>query len=127
MIIKNSIKCKHCKDIITSKNRHDFNMCSCNKVGVDGGLDYLRRIGDLKDYEDLSIEGNSHEEFRQHLTWGKNYDENMNRLPETQWITIENMSTDHIEAIIDGGFSTYNPFYDELFLTELIYRRSCKR
>jgi len=36
-IIKNSIKCKHCGDIIISKNTHDFVTCKCGCCSVDGG------------------------------------------------------------------------------------------
>ncbi len=53
-ILLNSIKCKKCGDILISEHRHDFKMCSCDSVGVDGGYDYLRRIG--TDYEELSKE-----------------------------------------------------------------------
>lgn len=53
-IILNQIKCLKCYDIITSYHRHDFKMCVCGAVGVDGGLDYLRRIGRSEDYEELS-------------------------------------------------------------------------
>lgn len=49
-IIVNKIKCKKCGDIIESKHRHDFKFCKCQAVAVDGGKDYLRRVG----YEELS-------------------------------------------------------------------------
>ncbi len=42
-IIKNCIKCNSCGDVIESFSRHDFKYCSCHRVAVDGGLDYLRR------------------------------------------------------------------------------------
>lgn len=42
-IIKNSIKCNHCGDIIVSEYRHNFKWCSCQSVAVDGGTDYLKR------------------------------------------------------------------------------------
>jgi len=51
-ILKNKIKCLACEDIIESKHVHDFKACTCGNVAVDGGKDYLRRLG--KDYEDLS-------------------------------------------------------------------------
>ena len=53
-LVKNAIRCKNCGDIIESKYTHDFKFCSCGKVAVDGGLDYLRRCGNSDDYEDLS-------------------------------------------------------------------------
>lgn len=53
-IITNKIKCKVCGDIIESKYTHDSRVCSCKAVGVDGGLEYLRRMGNLEDFEELS-------------------------------------------------------------------------
>lgn len=44
-IITNKIKCKKCGDVIESEYTHDFKMCRCGAVGVDGGHDYLRRLG----------------------------------------------------------------------------------
>ena len=56
MIIKNQIRCRQCRDIIESKNRHDFRTCSCGCVSVDGGHDYLRLCYKAEgDYEELSI------------------------------------------------------------------------
>lgn len=53
-IIRNAIKCKKCGDIIESRYRHDFVTCSCGTVSVDGGKDYLRRVGNVDDWEDIS-------------------------------------------------------------------------
>lgn len=53
-IITNKIRCKKCGDIIESKHVHDFKMCKCGAVGVDGGHDYLRRLGNPDDWEGLS-------------------------------------------------------------------------
>lgn len=53
-IMTNKIKCKKCGDIIESEYTHDFKMCKCGAVGVDGGHDYLRRLGNLDDWEELS-------------------------------------------------------------------------
>lgn len=41
--------------VIESTYRHDFVTCSCGRVSVDGGLDYLRRCAEsTDDYTDLS-------------------------------------------------------------------------
>lgn len=53
-IISNKIKCKKCGDIIESKSTNDYKKCSCGTVSVDGGKDYLKRIGNEEDYEDIS-------------------------------------------------------------------------
>jgi hypothetical protein len=48
------IQCMHCKEKLRSVHRHDFKMCSCNKVGIDGGAEAGNRIlGALEDFEDL--------------------------------------------------------------------------
>lgn len=125
-ILKNSIKCNHCNDEIESKYRHDFVTCKCGKVSVDGGKDYGRILfTELSDYTDTSIVDNgSHELRRQYITWGNNYDKDMNRLPETIYNPIKDMTTEHIQAILDGEWSKGNPFYEELFKEELKFREN---
>ena len=53
-ILINKIQCNKCKDIIESKHVHDFKWCSCKSIAVDGGLEYLRRLGNLEDIIELS-------------------------------------------------------------------------
>lgn len=53
-IIRNAAQCLTCKQIIESTHRHDFVTCECGKLSVDGGVDYLRRCGDLDNYKELS-------------------------------------------------------------------------
>jgi hypothetical protein len=55
MILSNQIRCLKCGDEPWSANRHDFRYCGCGAVAVDGGQDYLRRLGQRADYEDMSI------------------------------------------------------------------------
>lgn len=58
----NKAQCKVCKEIIESKHRHDFQVCKCWRergdgvggIAVDGGLDYLRRVGNLDNFIELS-------------------------------------------------------------------------
>jgi len=44
-LIQNEVKCLKCGDVVFSAHRHDFKYCSCGNIGVDGGLEYIRRIG----------------------------------------------------------------------------------
>lgn len=55
-VIKNSIQCNLCGDIIESTFRHHFVECSCGACFVDDGHDY-QRIGYTEEgcYTDLSI------------------------------------------------------------------------
>ena len=48
MIKLNRVKCRLCGDIIESKHRHDFVVCKCGSIFIDGGHDYCR-YGTLKE------------------------------------------------------------------------------
>ena len=50
---RNAIQCRKCGDVIESKFTHDFKCCSCGSVGVDGGLEYARIIGDSENVIEL--------------------------------------------------------------------------
>lgn len=55
-ILKNCIQCKTCGDVIESKTVHDFKTCFCGACSVDGGLEYLRRVTEIKgSYAELSV------------------------------------------------------------------------
>ena len=56
MIIQNAGVCNKCEDFIVSKHRHDYVSCKCGAVAVDGGQEYLRRIGAIYELTDLSWE-----------------------------------------------------------------------
>ncbi len=57
-IIINKAQCNRCKDIIESTHHHDFVTCKCwngrRGIAVDGGKDYIRRLGALEDIKELS-------------------------------------------------------------------------
>ena len=48
MIVQNAASCNGCGDFIVSKHRHDFVECTCGSIAVDGGQEYLRRVGSLE-------------------------------------------------------------------------------
>ena len=53
---RHAIYCKKCKETIESKHVHDFKYCSCQAVGIDGGISAGNRIlGNLSDMEDRSM------------------------------------------------------------------------
>lgn len=60
-IIRNRAKCNNCGDIVESRHVHEFVGCTCYNesggktgIAVDGGTEYLRRSGDLDNYEEMS-------------------------------------------------------------------------
>ncbi len=40
-ILRNAIRYKHCLSEIESTSLHDYKKCTCGKVAVDGGHEYL--------------------------------------------------------------------------------------
>lgn len=52
-ITRNAVRCKRCGDVIESRSTQDFVKCSCGACAVDGGLEYLRRLGSVDDWEEL--------------------------------------------------------------------------
>ena len=56
-----AIQCNDCRDIIYSRARHDFRWCTCKNCAIDGGLDYLRVIGDGYKMKTLVIESTKEE------------------------------------------------------------------
>lgn len=54
-IIQNESECGKCHDIIWSASRHDFKSCKCGAISVDGGMDYIRRVGDLSEIIERSM------------------------------------------------------------------------
>jgi hypothetical protein len=54
--IRHAVYCKGCKDTIESKHNHDFKMCTCGLIGIDGGIFEGNRIlGDPSMLEDRSV------------------------------------------------------------------------
>jgi hypothetical protein len=48
-IFINAAVCKKCNSYIRSINRHDYKMCDCHAIGVDGGSWYAKRMGQEED------------------------------------------------------------------------------
>jgi len=54
-IIQNQLRCNKCGDEPYSAHVHDFKYCKCGSVAVDGGMEYLRRVGAFDNTTDLSM------------------------------------------------------------------------
>jgi len=54
--IRHAIYCKICKETVESKSVHDYKVCKCGTVGVDGGVEPGNRIlGNLANMESRSM------------------------------------------------------------------------
>lgn len=78
-ILQNEVKCLKCGDQIYSAHRHDFKFCSCESIGVDGGMDYLKRVfNEDSEYEELSItiEDDVYDKTKEALIWARENNRN---------------------------------------------------
>lgn len=49
---RHAVYCKTCKSTIESADTHDYKICPCNAIGIDGGISKGNRIiGDLNNME----------------------------------------------------------------------------
>jgi hypothetical protein len=60
------LRCKKCGEIIQSLHRHDMVMCGCKAVGIDGGSDYSRVIGNMEDWEYYVVKPCYYSEAQKH-------------------------------------------------------------
>lgn len=83
-----------------SFHRHDYKDNiddEDNYIMIDGGFDdYIRCSGELKSGEIKDLMP----EIREQFTWGQNYDENNNKLPETIYRPLKDLTSSHITGII---------------------------
>ena len=92
---------------ITSIKDYDFRTSEDEKHFIDasfdenGDISYVR-VGGNKDYETVDA-SSIHEYIRENISWGRNFNEKGERVP-TKYILIKDLGTEHIKAILDGGF-----------------------
>ena len=94
-------------EYITSVINHNFSSSKDEKHFIDssfdknGEIEYVR-VGGNKDYEKIDSYS-IHEYIRENIYWGRNFNEKGERVP-TKYILIKDLGTEHIKAILDGGF-----------------------
>jgi hypothetical protein len=44
------VRCAICSDLIQSQHVHDMATCKCGAISVDGGNDYLKLNGNLRNF-----------------------------------------------------------------------------
>lgn len=67
-----------------------------NYIMIDGGFDYYRYSGELKEDEIKNLMSDIRETF----TWGQNYDENNVKLSETKHVLLKDLTISHISGIL---------------------------
>jgi hypothetical protein len=109
--------------IIQSKHRHDF-VTHEDKNGkrymIDGGLDYCRRSNNGDEVSLCLTVLDPIEKIREVFTWGRNYNEKMERLPATEWVLLKDLNEGHLDALCTGKYSP--EWITLLFIREKQYR-----
>lgn len=124
-IIFNAIKTPD-GTVLTSRHRHDFVTHEDTKTGkvygVDGGSDYLRRIGDVhSDCEDLSITKNApFEVVRENFHWGS-YGKNGDKQKSMK--KLKEVSNEHLQAILDNVNFPVGSHFKKFFEQEQKFRK----
>lgn len=122
-LVCNRIKCRGCKDVIESMHRHDYVVCSCKSVAVDGGVAHARRVvmGDFG-YDDKSVfVEDGHEAVRKVFkrgSYGKNGDEPLH------YIALKDMTDDHLQATIQYNENYKATSFQQIYLDEVEYRKA---
>lgn len=110
--------------VLHSKHRHDYvshiDAITGKEVFIDGGNDYIRMSGDLKDM--CVFVNDLHEKIREVFIWrsyGKPGDVDYG---VTRFLVLKDMETDHIEAILDTQGHIVDTYVEKIFLDELRFR-----
>lgn len=122
-MVLNRVKCLECGEILTSYHRHDYKTCSCTNVTmIDGGLTYQRYGGVdmLKvDRSPTVYLSNDHDQMRISFHWGT-YGKNGDQ--PRRWITVSEMSNDHIQNILDNLGHRIEPWIKNILVNEQKHR-----
>jgi hypothetical protein len=118
-MVCNRAMCLKCKDVITSRHRHDFVTCGCGNLSLDGGNDYRRTlyenwtmVSDMSIYLDEPFEI-----VRVHAARGSRGKDGNQPLT---WIPLCWMSNDYLEAVLDYGCVAW---FKDLVHKEIAYRK----
>ena len=126
-ILRNAICTPDCT-VLESKYRHDCKTHTDEVSGemymVDGGLDYIKRSVNSVPADDWSVTSkDDFEVVREVFTWGS-YGKD-GKQPRTE-VKLKDMTTEHIQAILDTQRHIYGTVVEQLFKQELLYRNFTK-
>lgn len=127
-IVLSTATCKKCGDVLISRHRHDYVMCTCdNKTMLDGGTEYQRYGGvdlSLVDLSGTIYLTDGFEKCRKAPIWGsygKNGDEPL------KFMSVSEMETEHLEAVIKELGHRVEKWRLDLMLQELENREQLKQ
>jgi hypothetical protein len=124
-IIRNTIQYPD-GTILDSKHHWDYRSHFCNVTKdyyfVDGGREYIKRSINKVPALDLTVTTDAlHEVQRCAFTW-KSYGKNLEYLPHGIYISLADMTTDHILSILEAQVQIKGTYVEELMQNELQFR-----
>jgi hypothetical protein len=100
-IVFSTATCKKCGDVLISRHRHDYVMCTCdNKTMLDGGTDYQRYGGvnlDLVDRSATVYITDGFEKCRTAPIWGSY---GIDGTEELKFVSVSEMEDAHLRSVI---------------------------
>lgn len=111
---------------LRSYHRHDYKEHKDTLTGeifmVDGGNDYLRRSINTTPPEFMDVYlSDPFYVVREAFVW-KSYGKNYEHLPDGIYIKLCDMTTEHIEAILETQRQIKGTYVEMLFKKELVFR-----
>ena len=127
-IIYSTATCKKCGDVLVSRYRHDYVMCTCdNKTMLDGGLDY-QRFGGM-DIRQVDLSGTVYlsdgfKKCRLAPIWG---DYGKDGSQPVKYISVSEMDKELLELVIKELGSRLEKWRLDLMTEELKHRKQKKQ
>ena len=118
--VRNSVRTPDGTEIVSRYRHHMVSHLDKNgkTYAVDGGNEYFRFVGDMKDCIDTSLHSDmQHEVLRKGVCWGSYGESSV--VAELDWIPIHRMSDAHLKAIVRDG---YTGAVVDVIINELKYR-----
>ena len=125
MLLYNAIKCPD-GTLLVSRHQHDFQMHvqeDGREYFVDGGLTYQRIGYSDNEYTNLCVYSDDpHEKIREHFEWTRNFDKDMNKLPQPEIIKLKDITDEHLIALVEWTKDGYSKEIHKVFVDEVEYR-----
>lgn len=125
-IICNAIICPD-GTYLRSYNVHDYKSHTDKLTGelyvVDGGNEYLRRSVNIRKAHDMTVYlSDPFKAIREAFVW-KSYGKNGEYLPNGKYIALQDMTNDHLCAILETQTHIKGTYVEDLMKQELAYRK----
>jgi hypothetical protein len=125
-IIANAIMCPD-GTYLRSYHRHDYKEHLDKFTGevyiVDGGYDYLRRSINTTPATSMDVYlSDPFKAIREAFVW-KSYGKNGEHIPHGIYISLQDMTDEHLNAILDTQTQIKGNYVEDLIKQELAYRK----